>query len=182
MDHRRAWQARLFLFWESGFFPTNFAILGYRILGETKNPQIYKGDIEMSKRFSNVKNENEAYILEIDYLGENPDEPKLTTKAAIHLLEEALLDILPSPDEANMSINDIKERMELPGIGDSNNWAWYLIYTILNKLEEEGRAQPEVTVTEKGIERRIGWRLSKNEYERRLDDAEEYAGEIYGSS
>jgi hypothetical protein len=51
----------------------------------------------MSKRFSNVKNENEVYILEIDYLGENPDEPKLTTRAAIHLLEEAVLDILPSP-------------------------------------------------------------------------------------
>ena len=129
----------------------------------------------MSKRYSNVKNENEVYILEIDYLGENPDEPKLTTKAAIHLLEEALLDILPSPDEKYMDINAIKKRMELPGIEDSNNWAGYLIEGILNKLEEKGRAQPEVTVTKKGTERRIGWRLSKNEYERRLDDAEEYA-------
>ncbi len=131
--------------------------------GIRKTPQIYKGDIEMSKRYSNVKNENEVYILEINYLGENPDEPKLATKAAIHLLEEAVLDILPSPDEKYMDINAIKKRMELPGIEDSNNWAGFLIEGILNKLQENGRAQPVVTVTEK----RIGWRLSENEYERR---------------
>jgi hypothetical protein len=81
-----------------------------------------------------------------------------------------------------MTINAIKKRMELPGIEDGYNWAGFLIEGILKKLENDCRVQPKVTVAKKGTERRTGWRLSENEYERRLDDAEEYAGEIYGSS
>lgn len=125
---------------------------------------------------SNVKtvtispNETNAYICEIKYLGKNPDMPKLAIKAGIQILEEVVLDILPAPDAAYMNINDIKALLELQGkMDDSSNWEGFIIEGILKKLEYELRAQPEVTVTEKGTERRIGWRLSRNEYEERND-------------
>ena len=73
-----------------------------------------------------------------------------------------MLDILPAPHETYMDINDIKGRLELPIKTDNNyNWGGFLIEGILNKLQSEFKAVPELAVTEEGKERRIGWRLSQ---------------------
>ena len=138
----------------------------------------------MSERYSNVKtvtinpNKTDAYTCMITYLDENPDTSKVLSKVGIHLLEEALLDILPSPDEDYVSINAIKTHLGFQmNTNDTYNWSGYLIEGILTKLQSEFRTQPEVSTTNQGIERRIGWRLSRNEYQKRLDNEEEYTEE-----
>ena len=136
----------------------------------------------MSKRYAKdvIINsvETNAYTCEINYLDKNPNVQKVLAKAGIHMLEEAILDILPAPNEVYMDINAIKTRLELPIKMDNNyNWAGFLIEGILNKLQSEFRTEPERKVTEGGKERRIGWRLSQNEYERRLDNEEKYIDE-----
>ena len=81
-----------------------------------------------------------------------------------------MLDILPAPDEKYIPISDIKKRLELPGKDEDYNWSSFVIEEILNKLMGQFKAQPKVTQTDKGVERRIGWRLSKKEYQKRLDN------------
>lgn len=113
-----------------------------------------------------------TYIVNITVTGEKSDVPAVYTRAGTHILEAAVLDVLPAPTEAYMDINAIKEQLELPIKTDNNyNWGGFLIEGILSKLQTELRVQPEVSVTEKGI-RRIGWRLSQNEYQRRLNNGE----------